>query len=305
MISKIKALYVGLFFISTSYLYAHSLEKVSIQLQWLDQFQFAGYYIAKEKGFYKDAGLDVEIKKYTFNTDVVKEVTSHKTNFGIGRSSLLINRSKGEKVVLLSAIFQSSPLILLTTPKSGIKTINDFVNKRIMYSPDVAETISLQAMTSKYGVTNKMKVFKRTFNIDDLIDGKIDLIAAYTSNEPFLLKQRGIKPVIFHPKDYGFNFYNDILFTSEQEIKQHKQRVIKFQKASLKGWEYAFSHIDESINIILKKYNTQHKSREALVYEANELKNLAYIKGHKLGEILQYKIQRLYDLYNVVGLLTN
>ncbi|MEA3553304.1 MAG: ABC transporter substrate-binding protein [Campylobacterota bacterium] len=96
-------------------------QKVSLQLQWLDQFQFAGYYVAKEKGFYKDVGLDVEIKKYKHDILTIDEVKNKKATYGIGRSSLIINKSNGAKIKLLASIFQSSPLILLTTKKSGIK----------------------------------------------------------------------------------------------------------------------------------------------------------------------------------------
>ncbi|MCD6432745.1 MAG: ABC transporter substrate-binding protein, partial [Sulfurimonas sp.] len=76
-------------------LQANELEKVSLQLQWLDQFQFAGYYIAKEKGFYKDVGLDVEIKKFNYNILTTDEVLNNKATYGIGRSSLLIDKSLG------------------------------------------------------------------------------------------------------------------------------------------------------------------------------------------------------------------
>ncbi|MCD4667715.1 MAG: ABC transporter substrate-binding protein [Sulfurimonas sp.] len=289
-----------------SLLNARDLEKVSIQLQWLDQFQFAGYYMAKEKGFYTDVGLDVEIKRFKYGINVVDEVMSKKATYGIGRSSLIVNKSNGTDIKLLSAIFQSSPSILLATDDSNIKTIKDFFNKRIMSTPDVYSSVSFQAILKQEGVNiNDMITQEHSFNIDDLINKKTDLMASYISNEPFLLKEKGVKYKIFDPKDYGFDFYSDILFTSNYELINYKQRVIKFKTASLKGWEYAFNHIDETVQIILKKYNIQNKSKEALLYEANELKKLAYYKVNHLGHIDKHKIQRIYDIYNVMGYIKN
>jgi len=278
------------------------LEKVSLQLQWLDQFQFAGYYIAKEKGFYKDVGLDVEIKKYNFGILPLHEVINKKVTYGIGRSSLIIDKSNGSNIKLLASIFQSSPLILLATEDSGIKTIKDFIGKKVMITKDAETTVSLRAMANKEGVYGK-DVFKikHTFDIKDLVNKKTDLMASYISNEPYYLNKMGIKYKVFDPKDYGFDFYSDILFTSNDEAKNNPKRVNLFKKASLKGWEYAFNNIDETVELILKKYNSQNKSKNSLIYEAYQLKKLAYYNNKKLGDIEQSKIERIYDIYNVIG----
>lgn len=290
----------------TTLLTAQNLEKVSVQLQWLDQFQFAGYYLAKEKGFYKDIGLDVTIKKHNPDINVVDEVTSKRATFGIGRSSLLQDKSNGADIILLSAIFQSSPSIIIAREDSGIMSIEDFKGKKMMTLPDVSSDVSVLAMEYKNGITlSDIIVQKHSYDVNDLIQKHTDLMAAYISNEPYLMKQKGYGVKIFDPKDYGFDFYSDILFTSADEVKNHTQRVVNFKNATLKGWEYAFTHIDEAVEIILQKYNTQHKSKEALFYEAKELRKLAYYRTQNLGVIDQYKIQRTYDIYNVLHLLKN
>ena len=282
------------------------LEKVSLQLQWLDQFQFAGYYMAKEKGFYKDVGLDVKIKKFGPGIMPIDEVVSKKATYGIGRSSLIIDKSHGKNIVLLAAIFQSSPEILLARKDSNIKTVKDFVGKKVMMTPDAFGSVPLRAMISQSGVSivNMIKK-KHSFNINDLIDKKTDLMASYISNEPYLLKEKGVAYTIFDPKDYGFDFYSDILFTSADEIRDHRQRAINFTEASLKGWEYAFSHIDETTALILKKYNTQKKSKAALIFEANALKNLADFGQADFGHISREKLEKITTVYNVMGLLKN
>ncbi len=303
-IVMIKVVIMIVLFLTLPYtVYAQKpLEKVSLQLQYLDQFQFAGYYIAKEKGYYKSAGLDVEIKPYTPNLTPLQEVLSGRADYGIGRSSMMVDIAKGKELVLLAAIFQSSPQILLTTKKSGIHTLQDLIGKRVMITHDSLEGVTLQAMLNSQGIYNKdFKTIQHDYNLQNLIDGKVDVMSAYISNEPFSLKKRGIQPVIFHPKAYGFDFYEDILFTSKKELKYHPNRVASMLQASLRGWEYAFSHIEESVDVILEKYNTQHKTKEALLYEASMLKKLALEGNTYIGEMREEKWQRTYDIYRVLG----
>ncbi len=281
-----------------------SLEKVSLQLQYLDQFQFAGYYIAKEKGYYKSAGIDLEIKPYTASLIPIQEVLSGRVDYGIGRSSLMVDIAQGKELVLLAAIFQSSPQILLATEKSGIHTLQDIIGKKVMITHDSLEGVTLQAMLNSQGIYNKdFKTIKHDYNLQNLIDAKVDVMSAYISNEPFSLKKRGIQPVIFHPKAYGFDFYEDILFTSKKEVENHPERVEAFLQASLRGWEYAFSHIEESVDIILAKYNTQNKTKEALLYEASMLKKLALEGNVRIGEMRKEKWRRTYDIYRVLGVI--
>jgi len=295
-----------LLFLISFTLNAKELEKVSIQLQWLDQFQFAGYYMAKEKGFYEDIGLDVEIKKFKYNINVVDTVMKQEATYGIGRSSLIIKKSNGIDLKLLSAIFQSSPSVFISKAESNINHIEDFKNKTIMMTSDVAYTVSLRAMLVQNNLSlEDVKILNHTFDIDDLINNKVDIIASYISNEPYFFKKRGIEINIFDPKEYGFDFYSDILFTSNKEILTHKQRALNFNQASLKGWKYAFEHINESVDLILKKYNIQNKTKEALIFEAKELKKLLYYKTKNLGHLELQKLQRIYDLYNVMALIKN
>lgn len=283
---------------------AKELEKVSLQFQWINQFQFAGYYIAKEKGFYESIGLEVELKEMKRSLVVTDEVINNKSTYGIGRASLIIDKVNGKNIKLLASIFQSSPLILLARKDSNIKTIKDFIGKRIMMTGDAASSASLQAMYNKYDVKESDVIkLEQTFSIDSLINNETDLSQSYISNQPFLLHEKGIDYTVFNPKDYGFDLYDDILFTSNYETEHHKQRTINFKKASLKGWEYAFNNIEETVEIILSKYNGQGKTRKALLFEANKLKELAYDKTTKVGEITKSKIQRIYDIYNILGLV--
>lgn len=277
---------------------------VTLQLQWLNQFQFAGYYVAKEMGFYKEAGLDVEIREYAQGMDVLKEVLSDRAQFGVGRSSLITERMKGRPVVALGAIFQSSPHVLLVRRDSGIKTAKDLKGRRVMITQDASSSASILAMLSNQGVYAKdLQLQPHSMDIRDLVNGRTDAMASYISNEPYQLKSMGVSYRAIQPQDYGFDFYSDIFFTSEQYLDAHPKQVQAFYEATIRGWHHALTHIGETVDLILEKYNTQHHSKAALMYEANALKQLTYIKGKQipLGSIDPHKVKRIADIFMVLG----
>ena len=237
------------------------LEKVSLQLNWKHQFEFAGFYMAKEKGFYKDVGIDVNISEYENGMELVKKVTRDEHAFAVGYSSIILDETNTNDVVLLSAIFQSSPHVLVSLKSSGIKSIKDFKNKKIMIDPEAIKSAAFISMLRSNGISfGDMTIQKPTFEIDKLLNGETDLKSFYYSNETYALDKRGIAYDVWDPKNYGFDFYNDLLFTSKKELKNNPQMVENFRSASLKGWKYAFDHIDETVAMILLKYNTQNKS---------------------------------------------
>ena len=278
-------------------------DKVSLQLLWKHQFEFAGFYMAKEKGFYRDLNLDVDIKEFKFGTDITKDVQNGNSTFGIGYPSIILDRVNGAKIVLLKTILQSSPHVLISLKSSGIKSISDFKNKRFMTVDDGTKTASFKAMLFSNKVKfEDMTILPSNFKIDSLVSKKADLMSSYLSNEIYKLDKQNIEYDIWDPKDYGFDFYNDLLFTSSKNAENNPQLVENFQNSSLKGWEYAFNNIEETVDLILEKYNTQNKSREALLYEANVLKKLAYENTNKLGNIDKNKIQRICDVYSLMGL---
>ncbi|NQY92734.1 MAG: ABC transporter substrate-binding protein [Campylobacteraceae bacterium] len=296
--------FILLFSLTNSF--AAPLKKVSLQLMWLDQFEFAGFYVAKEKGFYQEFGLDVKIKKFTSSTNILNTVLEDEAQFGISSSSLLIENSLGKDVLLLGAIFQSSPLVLLALKDSGINTLEDIKGKKVMISKEEAFFVTLQTMLKSKNINiSDLQILEHSFNVDDLINKKTDLLLAYSTNQPFTLQEKGYESKIFHPKDYGFDFYEDLIFTTNKFQKQNPQVVHDFYTASIKGWEYALNNIDEVAQLVFEKYNSQNKSLEALIFEANEIKKLALMNGVKFGTITQEKLKLIENSYKIMGLLKN
>ena len=271
---------------------------------WLDQFEFAGFYVAKEKGFYKDIGLDVEIKEFNQNSDITNTVLNKSADFGINSSSLIIDKANGKELVLLGSIFQSAPLVLISLEDSLITNLSDMKNKNIMLANNQKDFATFHFMFKNQGLNlDEMNLIPHTFKIDDLINKKTDVMSAYSTNELFFLEQKGYKTSIIDPKDYGFDFYDDIIFTSKEFADKNPELVKNFYNASIKGWEYAFENIEEVSKLIYEKYNPQNKSLESLVFEANEMKKLVYDKNGKIGTISPEKIDLIINSYKVMGLI--
>ncbi len=172
-----------------------------------------------------------------------------------------------------------------------------------MVTDDVVGMASLTAMLTGNGIRSGDFISqKHTFRVDDLISGDTDAIAACISNEPFQMQKRGVDYTFFAPKDHGFDFYSDILFTSQKLYQDNPQRVVRFHQASLRGWEYAFAHMGEAIDIILKQYNTQNRDKDALRFEANSLKKLAFDGDIPLGDITKSRVRQISQVYRLLGL---
>jgi diguanylate cyclase (GGDEF)-like protein/PAS domain S-box-containing protein len=297
-------LIITVFFLpSVIFAQTSSIEKVDLQLGWKHQFQYAGFYIAKEYGFYQEVDLNVNIKEFDHSVDIVNEVVSGHTNFGVGKSSLLIERHNGKPVVALAALYQSSPSVLVTT-NPAFKTLKDIRSKKIMVTEDAVRSASINSMLLSSGISgNDFVLQKHSFNLNDLIEGKTDAMASYLSNEIFYLEKKNIPYQVFNPKDYGYDFYGDILFTSNNEIINYPKRVRKFYTASKKGWLWAFENIEKTAQLIYDKYNTQNKSLESLIYEGQVLKKLALIKGIDFGHLSIKKFNKIAEVFRLGNML--
>jgi len=296
-----RLLLVSAFFIFFSCL-ASAQDTINVRLLWKHQFQFAGYYMAKEKGFYAEEGLDVRLQEFDFGLDLVDEVIQGRSQFGIARTSLLIDKNAGADVVALFAAYQQSPLMLLTRKDSNILLSSDLQNKQVMITDDAKRVGEIIAMLLQAGITASNFIQQEhSYNVQDLIDGKTDAMASYVSNEPFQLEQQGIEFNVIHPKDYGFDMYSDILFTSREYVEQNPDVTDRFYRASIRGWLYAFEHIDETAEIILNRYNSQNKSLEALIYEGEELRKLAFDDKGNFGTLSINKFNEMAQVYLITG----
>ena len=207
-----------------SYTSANELEKVSLQLKWKNQFQSAGFIMAKEKGFYKDVGLDVNILEFDRSIHTMENLQKGKIEFAISDSALILESINNNNVVAMMSILQNSPYSLMALKSSNIKSLQDINGKKLALY-DNLNGMSINAML----LSNHIKYIKTpvAFSLDTLIKGSNDMQTVYLSNEPFIAKEMGLEVILFNPKDYGFDSYGDILFTSKKLLKNRPDLVEK------------------------------------------------------------------------------
>ncbi len=224
--------------------------------------------------------MNVIIKEAKDGEESIEQVIKGKADFGIAMSDLILHRAKGQPVVVLASIFQHSPLIILAPNASGIENIHALKGKRIGMETHSAELV---AYLENEGIPLKeIELLPHDYSVSNVISGEVDAISAYSTDEPFMLLNQGVEYTTFSPRAGGIDFYGDTLFTSENQIKEHPERVSAFLAASLKGWQYALENSEEIIELILSKY-TQRHSREHLLFEAQNSKMLIMADVVQLG----------------------
>lgn len=271
-------------------------EKVVLQLKWFHQFQFAGFYAAKEQGFYQEAGFDVEIKQRDIKTDAMSDVLEGRADFGVSDSSIIVKRLNGEPLVIASTIFQTSPLVFISMEQSNITSPYDLLGKKIMFQRSVDDA-SLQALLQMFGVSEEKYDFL-PHNFDDwtINKGTADVMSAYSSDQPFKYAEKGIKIDILDPASYGIDFYGDLLFTTEERINQDIDGVKRFVEATRKGWQYALDNQREVSELIISKYNSE-LSLQNLLNEAQATERLVKSRLTPIGNVFPERFQRITEIY--------
>lgn len=283
-------------------IFANSDDTVTLQFQWKHQFEFAGFYMAKEKGFYKEFGINVEFVEYSPEINIINKVLSSKNMYGISYSNIITEYMQGKPIVYVANFFKQSPLAIATS--ENITLPSDLIGKKVMGVGDGINSAIVLVMFKKFGIAKDDFIhIPASFKIDEFVNHEVDAMAVYTTNETYFLDKLGIKYNLLNPTVFGAEFYDLNLFTSQEELRNNPQRVQNFKEASIKGWEYALKHKDEVIRLIKSKYNTQNKSYESLEYEALQVENIMLPKIYPIGSIDKNRVQLMIDDFKNLGLL--
>ena len=257
-----KALMAGVAFaLGLGLVSAQAADKVTLQLKWVVQGQFAGYLVAKDKGFYKEAGLDVTVAPG--GPDIAPETVIANKQADVivdWMPAALAAREKGVRLVNIAQPFKLSGLELTCRNESGVKTPADFKGKTLgvwFYGneyPFLAWMAKLGLKTD--GSAAGVKVIKQGFNVDPLLQKQADCISTMTYNEYWQVIEAGVKAedlTVFKYSDQGVATLEDGLYVMEDRLKDPKfvETMAKFVKASMKGWDYARAHPDEAVKIVL------------------------------------------------------
>jgi NitT/TauT family transport system substrate-binding protein len=240
---------------------AAAADKVTVQLKWLPQAQFAGYYVAQAKGFYKDADLDVTIKPGGPDIAPAQVLAAKGADLTVDwMPSALAAREAGVPMVNVAQIFNRSGMMLTCKKSSGVATPKDFKGKTLGVwfggneYPFLSWMGTLGLKTS--GASPDVKVLKQGFNVDPLLQNQAACISTMIYNEYWQVIDAGVKPadlVTFPYEDQNVATLEDGLYAREPDLKDaaYVAKLGRFVKASLRGWEYALKNQDEAVKIVL------------------------------------------------------
>jgi NitT/TauT family transport system substrate-binding protein len=245
---------------------ALAADKVTLQLKWVTQAQFAGYYVAKDKGYYEEEGLDVEIKPGGPDIAPPQVLAGGGADVIIDwMPSALATREKGVPLVNIAQPFKSSGMMLTCRKETGITKPEDFKGKTLGVwffgneYPFLSWMSQLGIKTD--GGAEGVTVLKQGFNVDPLIQKQADCISTMTYNEYWQVIDAGIKPedlVTFKYEDQGVATLEDGIYVLEDKLKDPAfvDKMVRFVRASMKGWKYAEEHPDEAAEIVLENDTT-------------------------------------------------
>lgn len=259
-------------------------DPVTLQLKWVTQAQFAGYYVAKDKGFYEAEGLDVTIKPGGPDIAPVQVLAGGGADVMVDwMPSALSAREQGVPVVNIAQPFKSSGLMLTCWKDSGITKPEDF-RGRTLGTWYFGNEIPLLNWLGKLGIptdgsSNGVTVLRIGFNVDPLLQRQADCITTMTYNEYWQVMDAGVKPedlVVFKYEDQGVSTLEDGLWVLESKLDDPAfvDRMARFVRASMKGWKWAEENPAEAAMIVLDNDMTGAQTEEHQVRMMGEIAKL-------------------------------
>ena len=258
-------------------------DPVTLQLKWVAQAQFAGYYAALEKGFYKDENLDVTIRPGGPDIVPAQVVAGGQAQFGLDwLPSTLANREQGVPLVNIAQIYQYSGMREISWKESNINSPADLAGKKVAVWFGGNE-LQLLATLAKYNIDKDtgVELVKQPFDMNLLLNKEVDAAAAMTYNEYYQVLSAGHKPEELNIIDFnaeGTAMLEDGIFSTEEFLKDAKNQDIaaRFVRASIKGWAFCRDNVGECVDIVLKNDASGVMSREAQEWQLKEVNKLIW-----------------------------
>lgn len=266
------------------------LTKVRLQLKWLPQTQFAGYYVAKEKGYYEEEGIDIEI--LPGGPDIIPEQQVANGAADIGMTwvaSLLSHREEGFPLVEFTQITQKSAFLLVSKKSANINSPKDLAGKKIGAWFGGLE-FEILALLDKYGIDKDkdVQLTKQGYTMDQLLDDQIDAASALTHNEYLVLLESGLKEEdlnVIDMNEEGVAMLQDSLFATEEWLAENEDLAVRFLRATIKGWKDVINNPEEATDIVMNYVDKNSTTREHQLNMAKEIAKLVKPEGFDINNI--------------------
>ncbi|MDM8550260.1 ABC transporter substrate-binding protein [Desulfobacterales bacterium HSG2] len=256
------------------------LQPMTIRLNWVTNVQFAGVLLAKERGWYREAGIDLTIKGWEQGISPIDEVLAGKAQVGVADASKLVeSRTKGSGVKAVMTAFQKSPVCLMSKKERGIETVRDLVGKKIGVNNPEAEA-AVRIMMRNQGLDYKDIIpVKVGWDLQPFLDDKFDVFLAFLNNEPLIMRKQGHEVNVIPGFKYGYDFYAGICFMTETMISEQSDLSGRFVSVTLRGWREAFRDMEATAKLVVGKYYPQG----TVEHQTESLKVFKYLATLGLG----------------------
>jgi len=245
--------------------------------------QFAGILLAKERGWYREAGIDLTIKGWEQGISPIDEVLSGKAQVGVADASKLVeSRINGAEIRAVMTAFQKSPSCIMSKKERGIETVRQLVGKKIGVNNPEAE-VMIRIMMKNQGLGYKEIIpVKVGWDLQPLIDDKIDAFVAFMNNEPLIMRKQGHEINVIPGFKYGYDFYAGICFMTETMISEQSDLSRKFVNVTLRGWRETFRDMEATAKLVVEKYYP----RGTVAHQTESLKVFKYLATVGVGKSL-------------------
>ncbi len=287
-----KLLAVAMLLVSTAFT-TFAADPLTLQLKWVRQAQFAGYYVAAAKGYYADASLDVTIKSGGPDVNPTQVIASGAADVVVDwMPSALAAREKGSPLVNIAQVFQRSGMELTCRKDSNIRTPADFRGKTLGVwfagneYPFLSWMSKLGLKTD--GLPNGVTVLRQDYNVEPLLKKQAACISTMSYNEYQQLIEAGMRPdqlVVFKYQDLGVATLEDGLYATEAKLRDPAMldRLARFLKASMRGWQYAIGHQAEAVKIVLGNSASDRQTQEHQTHMMGDIAKLLGTDPHRMG----------------------
>lgn len=276
------------------------LKNVTIRLQWTCQSQFAGYYVAKELGFYEQNGLNVNIEEGGYAISNIKSVSENAEEFGNRWASDLVPYHKD--LLIIANVFKKNGMILVSKKEKNISKLKDLVGKKISVW-FIGNEIQLISLLNNNDIDVKsVTIVPQKFDISQFINDEVDVLSAMSYNELQSIYKLGYKREdlnIIDYNDYNHDFMGDCIFTSKEYYEKHPDICQAFVSATLKGWEYSIKHPEEATQIIVNSSKNFKLNYEEQFNQLKEIIKLIQVDKFEMGIVFEDKVRQLFlTFYN-------
>ncbi|WP_298929037.1 ABC transporter substrate-binding protein [uncultured Ramlibacter sp.] len=274
--------------------------KASLRLKWLPQAQFAGFYVAQQKGYYKEAGIDLTINPGGPNLLTENLVATGADTFGLsgGTDSVLAGVEKGLPIVSVGVAHQITPFVFVARKDGPIKSLKDFEGKKVTAWFTGANYVLL-GMLAKAGVDrSKVDLQPQQVSVTPFVNGEIDVVTATRYNELWSIRDRmgADKLQLFVAEDSGITFPRDTVIVSKETAQKNPELVKAFLRASIRGWREAMANPKEAVDLMMKISPTLNRSQqEFMLTEAYRLMTAGKAASEGLFYIDPPVIQAAHD----------